>query len=133
MCRSLSLCGVYLCDAMFILIFFFFLALHNLRSPNFSVDLANVHSNILLIHMVNPKIAASDFAKRLGEVTTQELQDGLTTTTTDDGNRAIVLKVSARDWAYARIVLYHQITDKDVDYTIRKFEYVFKEFDGLLS
>ncbi|XP_065363969.1 uncharacterized protein LOC135957200 [Calliphora vicina] len=107
-------------------------ALHNLHSPNFTVDLENVHSNILLIHMVNPKIAASDFAKRLGEVTTQELQDGLTTTT-DDGNRAIVLKVSARDWAYARIVLYHQITDKDIDYTIRKFEYVIKEFDGLLS
>lgn len=109
------------------------LALHNLHSPNFNVDLANVHSNILLIHMVNPKVTASDFAKRLGEVTTKELEDGLTTTSTDDGSRGIVLKVSARDWAYARIVLYHQITDKDVDYTIKKFEYVIKEFDGLLA
>ncbi|KAM7363472.1 uncharacterized protein ACRADG_000369 isoform 1-T2 [Cochliomyia hominivorax] len=105
-------------------------ALHNLCSPNFTVDLANVHSNILLIHMVNPKITASDFSKRLSEVTTQELQDDVTTTP-DDGKRGIVLKVSARDWAYARIVLYHQITDKDVDYTIKKFEYVIKEFDAL--
>lgn len=82
--------------------------------------------------MVNPKVTADDFAKRLGTVTAQELADGLTTSQ-EDGACGIVLKVSARDWAYARIVLYHQITDKDVDYTIKKFEYVIKEFDRLLE
>lgn len=83
--------------------------------------------------MLNPKISASDFAKRLGEVTAQEQQDALTTITTADGNKkSIVLKVSARDWAYARIVLYHQITDDDVEYAIKKFEYVIKEFNRLL-
>lgn len=107
-------------------------ALDKLRSPNISVDLENVHSNILLIHMVNPKLAASDFAKRCGEVTTQELLDGLTTTE-DDGKKDIVLKVSSRDWAYARIVLYHQITDKDVQYAIKKFEYVINEYDRIIA
>ncbi|TMW54285.1 hypothetical protein DOY81_000640 [Sarcophaga bullata] len=108
-------------------------AIHDLNSPNFCVDLANVHSNILLIQMLNPKITASDFAKRLGEVTAQEQQDGSTTITTEDCKKPVVLKVSARDWSYARIVLYHQITDNDVDYTIKKFEYVIKEFDRLLK
>lgn len=82
--------------------------------------------------MVNPKITADDFSKRLGEVTAQELKDGLTTSKAD-GECGVVLKVSARDWAYARIVLYHQITDKDVEYAIKKFEYVIKEFDRLLA
>lgn len=108
------------------------LALFNIHSPNISVDLANVHSNILLIHMVNPKVTADEFAKRLGTVTAQELADGVITSA-ENGASGIVLKVSARDWAYARIVLYHQITDKDVEYTIKKFEYVVKEFDRQLA
>ncbi|XP_005188537.2 uncharacterized protein LOC101895854 [Musca domestica] len=107
-------------------------ALFNIHSPNISVDLANVHSNILLIHMVNPKVTADEFAKRLGTVTAQELADGVITSA-ENGASGIVLKVSARDWAYARIVLYHQITDKDVEYTIKKFEYVVKEFDRQLA
>ena len=83
--------------------------------------------------MVNPKITASAFAKRLSEVTAQEQQDGSTTITTADCKKPVVLKVSARDWSYARIVLYHQITDNDVEYTIKKFEYVIKEFDRMLK
>lgn len=82
--------------------------------------------------MVNPKVTADEFAKRLGTVTAQELADGVITSA-EDGASGIVLKVSARDWAYARIVLYHQITDKDVEYTIKKFEYVVKEFDRQLA
>ncbi|XP_013106872.1 uncharacterized protein LOC106086664 [Stomoxys calcitrans] len=107
-------------------------ALYNLGSPNVSVDLPNVHSNILLIHMVNPKVSADDLSKRLRTVTAQELADGLVTAK-EDGAGGIVLKVSARDWSYARIVLYHQITDKDVEYAIKKFEYVIKEYDRLLA
>lgn len=77
-------------------------------------------------------MTASDFAKRLSEVTEKETQDGLTTTT-QDGSRGIVLKVSARDWEYSRLVLYHQITDKDVEYAIRKIEYVIAEYEALLK
>uniref|UniRef100_A0A1B0BCP1 Aromatic amino acid beta-eliminating lyase/threonine aldolase domain-containing protein n=1 Tax=Glossina palpalis gambiensis TaxID=67801 RepID=A0A1B0BCP1_9MUSC len=105
-------------------------AINNLRSSNFNVDLDNVHTNILLIHMINPKISASSFAKRLAEVTQKELNENITTTDeTGQEMRGIQLKVSSRDWTYARIVLYNQISDKDIEYAIKKIEYVIQEYD----
>ncbi|KAL9895889.1 uncharacterized protein ACN2A1_006467 isoform 2-T6 [Glossina fuscipes fuscipes] len=105
-------------------------AINNLRSSNFNVDLDNVHTNILLIHMINPKISASSFAKRLAEVTQKELNENITITDeTGQEMRGIQLKVSSRDWTYARIVLYNQISDKDIEYAIKKIEYVIQEYD----
>uniref|UniRef100_A0A1A9VF61 Aromatic amino acid beta-eliminating lyase/threonine aldolase domain-containing protein n=1 Tax=Glossina austeni TaxID=7395 RepID=A0A1A9VF61_GLOAU len=105
-------------------------AINNLRSSNFNVDLDNVHTNILLIHMMNPKISASSFAKRLAEVTQKELDENITTTDeVGQEMRGIQLKVSSRDWSYARIVLYNQITDKDVECAIKKIKYVIQEYD----
>uniref|UniRef100_A0A1B0FBV5 Aromatic amino acid beta-eliminating lyase/threonine aldolase domain-containing protein n=1 Tax=Glossina morsitans morsitans TaxID=37546 RepID=A0A1B0FBV5_GLOMM len=105
-------------------------AINNLRSSNFNVDLDNVHTNILLIHMMNPKISASSFGKRLAEVTQKELDENITTTDeVGQEIQGIQLKVSSRDWSYARIVLYNQITDKDIEYAIKKIEYVIQEYD----
>lgn len=76
--------------------------------------------------MQNPKLTAHNFAKRCEEITPQELQDGVVT----DDNQGIVLKISARDWEYSRIVIYHQVSDRDVDLAIKKFEYVVRELDA---
>uniref|UniRef100_A0A1B0FQQ8 Aromatic amino acid beta-eliminating lyase/threonine aldolase domain-containing protein n=1 Tax=Glossina morsitans morsitans TaxID=37546 RepID=A0A1B0FQQ8_GLOMM len=105
-------------------------AIGNLRSPNFSVDLHNVHSNILFIHMANPKITANNFAKRLSLVTERELKDNIIADEKEKGKQGIQLKVSSRNWPYVRIVLYNQIADRDVDYIIKKIEYVIQEYDG---
>lgn len=105
-------------------------AIGNLRSPNFSVDLHNVHSNILFIHMANPKITANNFAKRLSLVTERELKDNIIVDEKEKGKQGIQLKVSSRNWPYVRIVLYNQIADRDVDYIIKKIEYVIQEYDG---
>jgi len=109
---------------------FVFPALYNLKSPSINIDLPTVESNILLIHMLNPKLTASQFSERLKTVTEKELKAGITAD--KDGKQGIVVKSSARDWAYARIVLYHQITDYDVELAIKKLVYVIKEFDSTL-
>ncbi|XP_054747387.1 uncharacterized protein LOC129253147 [Anastrepha obliqua] len=102
-------------------------AIHNAHSPNVSVDLDRVHSNILLICLSNPKFTANDFAERCLKVTPDELAAGVCGTNKEQG---IVVKVSARDWKFSRIVLYHQISDVDVELTIKKFNYVIKEADS---
>ncbi|CAD6993070.1 unnamed protein product [Ceratitis capitata] len=102
-------------------------AIHNAKSPNVTVDLATLQTNILLIRLPNPQYSASKFAERCATVKPEELAAGLCK------ELGIVLKVSARDWEFARIVLYHQISDADVELAIKKFNYVIREIDGQLA
>uniref|UniRef100_A0A0K8WJI0 L-allo-threonine aldolase n=1 Tax=Bactrocera latifrons TaxID=174628 RepID=A0A0K8WJI0_BACLA len=105
-------------------------AIHKAKSPNVTVDLATVHTNILLIHLPNAKFGATAFAKRCSEVTPEELAAGVHAAHKEQG---IKLKVSARDWQFARIVLYHQISDADVDLVIKKFNYIIRDVDVILA
>ncbi|XP_014086186.2 uncharacterized protein [Bactrocera oleae] len=105
-------------------------AIHNAKSPNVSVDLATVQTNILLIHLPNPKFGATAFSERCSEVTSEELAAGVYASHKEHG---IKLKVSARDWQFARIVLYHQISDADVDLAIKKFNYIIRNVDVELA
>ncbi|XP_017484710.1 PREDICTED: probable low-specificity L-threonine aldolase 2 [Rhagoletis zephyria] len=102
-------------------------AIHKTQSPNVTVDLPNVHSNILLIRLPNAKFGASEFAERCAKVTREELAAGVFSANKEQG---IVLQVSARDWEFARIVLYHQISDADVELAIKKLNYIISEIDG---
>ncbi|XP_055381134.1 uncharacterized protein LOC129611806 [Condylostylus longicornis] len=102
-------------------------AIDNLKSSNIQVDLATVQTNILLIHITNKRILASDLAKRLVEVSNKEKTAGVC----DDNGRGIIVKVSSRDWEFARAVIYHDISDTDIDLSIKKFNYVIQEFDEL--
>lgn len=103
-------------------------AIHQIRSPNFHVDLTNVHSNILLIQINSDRITANDFCERLQSISKQEILDGVKT----NSNQGILVKASARDWSYTRVVVYHQITGSDVEYAIKKLTYVIKEIDRKL-
>ncbi|XP_020808915.1 probable low-specificity L-threonine aldolase 2 [Drosophila serrata] len=100
-------------------------AIYALQSPNITVDLDTVQSNILLVEITQPKLKASEFSTRLGTVEPEELEAGLT----DASGAGIVVKASARDWAFARLVLYHQVDDQQVELAIRKLEYVIGQYD----
>lgn len=107
-------------------------AIHKLKSPFITVDIDNVQTNILLIHIRSDKITSSDFAARLGCVTDKELAGGIVTDKTNP-NSGIILKVSSRDWQFVRMVLYQGITDQDIDFAIKKLNYVIKEYDSQLT
>lgn len=89
------------------------------------MELDTVQSNILLVEITQPKLEASEFASRLGTVEPEELAAGVT----DKNGSGIVVKASARDWAFARLVLYNQIDDEKVELAIRKLKYVIGQYD----
>lgn len=104
-------------------------AIRSMNSTIFEVDLENLHTNILLIHMSSDTVKSCDFSERLEQVKPQELQAGLV----DETGKGISVKVSARDWSYSRIVVYTNITDDEVDLAIRKIKYVIDEYQSKLE
>uniref|UniRef100_A0A1L8E2X8 Putative threonine aldolase n=1 Tax=Nyssomyia neivai TaxID=330878 RepID=A0A1L8E2X8_9DIPT len=100
-------------------------AIHKLQSPNFKVDIENVHTNILMVQMIDINVKAPEFVKRLQEVKDEEIAANVT----DKEGKGIVVKISARDWGFCRIVVYIQITDEDVELTIKKLTFVIHEFE----
>ncbi|XP_034488219.1 probable low-specificity L-threonine aldolase 2 [Drosophila innubila] len=104
-------------------------AVDKLRSPNIVVDLSTVHSNILLLEIKQAKLTADKFAERLAIVEPEEIAAGVT----DAKGAGIVLKASARDWEFMRLVLYHQVTDELVELAIKKLTYVIKQYDARWS
>ncbi|KAH8414592.1 hypothetical protein KR215_009781 [Drosophila sulfurigaster] len=97
-----------------------------LHSPNIVVDMPTVQTNILLLQIKQPKLAADDFAKRLAVIEPEEIAAGVT----DKQGGGIVLKASARDWEFMRLVLYHQVDDEQVELAIKKLTYVIKQYDA---
>ncbi|KAH8382327.1 hypothetical protein KR009_002923, partial [Drosophila setifemur] len=94
-------------------------------NPNITVDVDSVHTNILLVEITNPKLEASEFATRLGIVEPDEVSAGVK----DKNGAGIVVKACARDWAFARLVLYHQVTDEQVELAIIKLKHVIGQYD----
>ncbi|KAH8312528.1 hypothetical protein KR044_011272 [Drosophila immigrans] len=101
-------------------------AVDKLQSPNIVVDMAAVQTNILLLQIKQPKLAADEFAKRLGIVEPEEIAAGVT----DKQGAGIVLKASARDWEFMRLVLYHQVDDEQLELAIKKLSYVIRQYDA---
>lgn len=101
-------------------------AIHNLNSPLFKIDLENVKTNILMIYITTKKFTSTDFAQRLLEIRNDEVENGIV----DDNGNGIVVKISSRDWSFSRIVIYTEVTDAEVDLTIKKLLYVIKEFES---
>jgi threonine aldolase len=101
-------------------------ALHALNSPILRIDIEHVQTNILMLHLTNDKMNSSDFSKRLLVIDDAEITAGAT----DSNGQGICLKLSARDWSFARVVAYHQITDEMVELAIKKLTYVIKEFEA---
>lgn len=101
-------------------------AIYNAKSPNFTVELDSVQTNIFMIQLKNEKIKSNTLMERLKTVTAQEMKDGIV----DEAGKGIIVKASSRDWSFVRLVLYLQIDDVLVDLAIKKILYVIKEFDS---
>lgn len=97
----------------------------NVKSSLIAVDLDNLHTNILLLEILTDKIKSSDLSNRLAEVIPKEIDDNIV----DAQGKGVSVKVSARDWAFARIVVYTNITDEEVDLAIMKIKYVIQEYE----
>lgn len=85
-----------------------------------------MQTNILLIQSKQPKLLAKELADRLGIVEHDEIAAGIT----DKNGNGIVIKASARDWEFLRLVLYEQVDDEQVELTIKKLTYVIKQYDA---
>lgn len=103
-------------------------AIHDLKSPNFKVNISTVQTNIFMIELKNEKVKSEQLMSRLKTVTEQEINDGIV----DENEKGIIVKTGSRDWAFVRLVLYLQIDDFLVDLAIKKILYVLKEFDQKL-
>lgn len=100
-------------------------AIFEMKSPFITVDIKNIHTNICMIHMLQPqKYTAKYMVDRLLNVTSEELLAGIAD---KDGN-GIVVKVSARDeWNCIRFVVYHHINDELTHLAIKKIKYCIAE------
>lgn len=90
------------------------------------VDLENLHTNILILQMVNEvKISPTDFTKRLATISVEEVANGIV----DANGRGIAVQASARDWKFVRFVMYQEIGDEGVELAIKKITYCIQEID----
>ncbi|XP_053698225.1 uncharacterized protein LOC128745222 [Sabethes cyaneus] len=104
-------------------------AIHAMNSSVIAVDLDNVQTNILLLEILKKEIKAYNLSDRFAEVQPKEVDDGIV----DSQGKGISVKISARDWAFARIVVYTNITDEEVDLAIMKIKYVIQEYEQRLK
>ncbi|PSN45213.1 putative low-specificity L-threonine aldolase 2 [Blattella germanica] len=90
-------------------------------SKIFQVDYENLQTNILMININHGKITSTDFCDRMAEVTKEELAK--------IGNERIIIKICPTSKKAVRIVTYYEITDDDIAATIRKLNFVIKEYE----
>jgi threonine aldolase len=102
-------------------------AINELKSTVFKVDVNNLHTNILMITVVDndKKITALDLSNRLAEVRDNEIDDGIC----DDERKAIMIKSSCKNLHILRVVFYHQITDELTELATKKVLYVIRELE----
>lgn len=91
--------------------------IHCLQSELIRVDLDRVQTNILMVHVVDERMTADDFSKRLATVK-------------ETDTVKVIVKVSVRHAKCVRIVLHWEIDDNDVQKTIEKIYMVVKEFES---
>lgn len=102
-------------------------AIDNLKSSIFQVDLANLHTNILMIKVAenSGKITALDLSNRLAEVKDNEITDGVC----DGEQKPIVIKSSCKNLSTLRVVFYHQVDDEVTQLAIKKFVHVIGDLE----
>lgn len=98
-------------------------AISETNSKLFSVDLENLHSNILFVKIDNTRVPVVDFSNRLYKITDDEKA-------VFGADRTCVIKVMPLDNESVRIVLHCDITQDDVDVAVNKLKFVIKEFDS---
>lgn len=100
-------------------------AICDLKSPYLTTDVDNVHTNMCMIHFLQPnQVSANDFVKRISEITSEELAAGVT----DSNGNGIILQAWARnEWNNIRLVIYYHIDDNLTESAIKKLQYCINE------
>lgn len=98
------------------------------KSLIFKVDVKNLHTNILMVKVVenDKKITALDLSNRLAEVKENEIEKGIC----DADQKPIFIKSSCKNLQILRVVFYHQITDELTKLAIKKFVHVIRELEN---
>lgn len=95
-------------------------AIADLKSPWVILDAAEVETNICKLHMGDVKRFSGEWLmNRLQRVDENEIADGIV----DQYGRPVIVKSGTRSTKSLRLVMYHHITDKQVDLAIKKITY----------
>lgn len=99
---------------------FLFVAISDLNSSIFAVDLKSVQTNILIMRLNGSKVVAKEFQQRIAQVEEGDLVK-------------VSIRASSRDSQFVRFVTYCDISDDDVDVAIEKIVFVIREFENKFS
>lgn len=96
-----------------------------LKSPYLTTDVDKVHTNICMIHFLQPnKVSANAFAKRISEIRSEELAAGVI----DMNGRGIILQAwASTERNCIRLVIYYHIDDNLTELAIKKLQYCINE------
>lgn len=97
------------------MLLFYFIAIANMKSSLFTVDLSTVQTNILIVQLDRHQIEPGVLQNRLENVL-------------EDDKVKISVRVTPRDMDAVRFVTYWEITDDDIDAAIERIVYVMGEF-----
>ncbi|KAK6642832.1 hypothetical protein RUM43_004334 [Polyplax serrata] len=95
-------------------------AIDSFKCEFIKVDLSGLHTNILMVNFDTSVLTAPEFCFRVGTVTEteeRELKD-----------KCVVIRALGKSASVARLVLYHNITDEDIQKVIEKLVYIVNEF-----
>nr|XP_018907952.1 PREDICTED: probable low-specificity L-threonine aldolase 2 [Bemisia tabaci] len=93
--------------------------INDLNCHFINVDPENVHSNILIINFDEQYLTAPEFRARLTTVTDEELEEI---------GEGYVVRLMSMNNSMARIVLYCNLTDEDIQAAIKKIRFIIGEF-----
>lgn len=94
-------------------------AIHDFQCSFITVDLENLHTNILMIYFDGTKLTSTEFCSRMAEVTPEESEK-----LKDD---AVFIRLSPRSLNIVRLVVYWEINDDHVNKVIKKIKYIIDE------
>lgn len=98
-------------------------AIANLDNPLVCVDVAGVHTNICLVHMIDSsRFCADQLIARLQTVTEDEMSDGVM----DENGNGILLRISRRNEHFGRIMVYPGVNDAEIELAIKKIVHCIK-------
>lgn len=96
------------------------------NSSYVKVDLNRVQTNLIIVDMIDDKkYPARKFLNRLSKSCKEEIQEGIC----DKNGLGIAIRVGSRDSTFVRLAVYHEITDDDIDLTIKKILFCLKELE----
>ena len=85
------------------------------KSPFFRVDMAGIHTNIVLIDLHTDRVTPEVFCKRLATVTPAEKAEL--------GHRSVLVRLFPFGNHVARAVICNNLTDEDIDLAVTKLQY----------